>query len=130
MTWKIGEKSLCAQILLDEAIASLDVYDDPDTGVYDPPSPKEVMVHTGYARRAREWETLIGIRAGSKRGGPIDERADQIPDKTGPETADRSSDQFQMAAEDHRNSGLNLLFLLAQAYYKILECVISTASWC
>jgi len=35
-----------------------------------------------------------------------------------------------MPAEDRRNSGLNLLFLLAQAYYKILECVISTASWC
>lgn len=35
-----------------------------------------------------------------------------------------------MPAEDRRNSGLNLLFLLAQAYYKILECVTPTASWC
>jgi hypothetical protein len=35
-----------------------------------------------------------------------------------------------MPVEDRRNSSLNLLFLLAQAYYKILECVISTASLC
>jgi hypothetical protein len=35
-----------------------------------------------------------------------------------------------MTAEEMRNSALNLLFLLAQAYYEILESVISTASWC
>jgi hypothetical protein len=118
------------QILLDEAIAWLDVYVDPDTGVYDPPPTEELMVRAEYARRAREWETIIGMRTVSKRGSPIDEDADQIPDKASPETADRSSDQFQMAAEDRRNSGLNLLFLLAQAYYKILECVISTTGLC
>jgi hypothetical protein len=40
---------------------------------------------------------------------------------------DRSSDKFQMSAEDRRNSALNLLFLLAQTYYKILELVVSSA---
>jgi hypothetical protein len=40
------------------------------------------------------------------------------------------SGKFKMPAEDRRNSGLNLLFMLAQTYYTILENVISTATWC
>lgn len=36
----------------------------------------------------------------------------------------------EMPVEDRRVSGLILLMLLAQAYYKMLECVISMASWC
>jgi hypothetical protein len=35
-----------------------------------------------------------------------------------------------MSEEDRLNSALNLLFLLAQAYYKILECAIGMATWC
>jgi nucleotide-binding universal stress UspA family protein len=34
-----------------------------------------------------------------------------------------------MSPEDRLNSALNLLFLLAQAYYKILESVVSSATW-
>lgn len=37
---------------------------------------------------------------------------------------------LKMPVEDRRVSGLILLMLLAQAYYKMLECVISMASWC
>ncbi|MFW6106568.1 MAG: hypothetical protein ACOC8H_00235 [bacterium] len=37
---------------------------------------------------------------------------------------------LEMPVEDRRVSGLILLMLLAQAYYKMLECVISMASWC
>lgn len=35
----------------------------------------------------------------------------------------------EMSAEERRNSGLIVLLLLAQTYYKLLECSVSTASW-
>jgi hypothetical protein len=35
-----------------------------------------------------------------------------------------------MPPEDRRNSGLILLLLLAQAYYKLLECSTSMSDWC
>jgi len=35
-----------------------------------------------------------------------------------------------MPPDDRRNSGVILLMLLAQAYYKMLECTISVAAWC
>jgi hypothetical protein len=46
------------------------------------------------------------------------------------ETQPVKPEELQMPAEDLRVSGLVLLMLLAQAYYKMLECTISTASWC
>ena len=43
---------------------------------------------------------------------------------------DPTAEKFtQMPAEDRRNATLILLMLLAQAYYKMLECSISMASW-
>jgi hypothetical protein len=39
-------------------------------------------------------------------------------------------EEMRIPVEDRRVSGLILLLLLAQAYYKMLECVISMASWC
>jgi hypothetical protein len=116
------------QVFLEEAMDWLAVYGaDPDPGVYDPEPPKEMMIRAEYARRARDWEPRIVERTGGERNGPIEESTNQIPHL---EAADLSPDKLQMPVEDRRNSGLNLLFLLAQAYYKILECVISTASWC
>lgn len=42
-----------------------------------------------------------------------------------------SADQITgMPIEDRRNSGLLLLIMLAQAYYKMLECSTSISSWC
>lgn len=38
--------------------------------------------------------------------------------------------ESRMSPEDNRVSGLILLMLLAQAYYRLLECSISMASWC
>lgn len=35
-----------------------------------------------------------------------------------------------MSPEDRRNSGLQLLLLLAQVYYRLLECSTSMADWC
>jgi hypothetical protein len=116
------------QVLLEEALDWLAVYGaDPDPGVYDPPPPKGMMIRAEYARRARDWEPRIAEHAGDKRNAPTEERTNQIADL---EATNLSPDKLQMPAEDRRNSGVNLLFLLAQAYYKILECVISTASWC
>lgn len=116
------------QIFLNEALDQLDVYDDPDPGIYDPPPSKETMMRAEYARRARGWEFTILERAGN----PANKSTDKGngPNDAAAETTDRKPDELQMPVEDRRNSGLNLLFLLAQAYYKILECVISTASWC
>ena len=34
-----------------------------------------------------------------------------------------------MPADERRNSGLIILMMLAQAYYKILECTFSNESW-
>jgi hypothetical protein len=99
-----------AQILLEEAIDWLNVYDDPDPGVYDPSPPKYVLLLAQYAVRARKWEELLVDRIessdrnvtsdniDSNRNSP---KADEIP---------------KMTSEDMRNSGLILLMLLAQAY--------------
>jgi hypothetical protein len=43
--------------------------------------------------------------------------------------ADPTFERLGMSSEDRLNSALNLLFLLAQAYYKILESVVSSANW-
>lgn len=114
-----------AQILLDEALDWLDVYDDPDPGVYDPPLPKNVLLLAQYAMRARRWEQLLVERI---------ESGDQniIPDKTDSSNkkSPKPDDIPQMTSEDSQNSSLVLLMLLAQAYYKMLECTISMASWC
>jgi TIR domain len=37
--------------------------------------------------------------------------------------------QLQMSPEESRNAGLNLLMLLAQTYYKMLESTIAISSW-
>jgi Protein of unknown function (Hypoth_ymh) len=42
-----------------------------------------------------------------------------------PKTTKTEFDKLKMSAEDRQNSALNLLFLLAQTYYKILESVVS-----
>src|SRR5271165_3326819 len=47
------------QVLLEEALDWLAVYDDPDPGVYDPEPPKGMMIRAEYARRARDWEPRI-----------------------------------------------------------------------
>jgi hypothetical protein len=53
------------QVLLDEALSWLDLYDDPDPGIYDPPPTAVMMRLAQYARRASSWESLIASREGS-----------------------------------------------------------------
>jgi class 3 adenylate cyclase len=119
----IGSISVAEQVLLDESLDYLAVYDDPDPGIYDPPPSKHTMTLAEYALRAKKWEQLLRERPeviepnGTDDSGsaPTNAPTDELP---------------EMPAEDRRNSGLILLMLLAQAYYKMLECTISMASWC
>ncbi len=112
------------QILLDESLHWLAMYDDPDPGVYDQRPSKETLLLAQYAVRARKWEQLLRARTEASNGN-------ETPDPSDP--AHRNPPPMDylpgMAAEDRRNSGLILLMLLAQAYYRMLECTISMASW-
>jgi len=56
-----------------------------------------------------------------------DEGANEIPQSG---DAVLNPDKAEMPVDDRRNSALALLFLLAQAYHRILESVISKAAWC
>jgi len=58
------EVDLDEQILLDEAIDTLEIYDDPDPYVYDPPATYETLMCAEYARRAKRWDAMIVARAG------------------------------------------------------------------
>lgn len=112
------------QVLLDEMLDVLAVYDDPDPGIYDPkPSPGTLLL-AQYAVRARNWEELLRRRTeGSDRNGTPD-IGDSVHKNSSP-----TNQLPEMSPEDRRNSGLILLMLLAQAYYKMLECTVSMASW-
>jgi hypothetical protein len=119
------------QILLDEALDWLDIYDDPDPGVYDPPPTREMMTLAHYAQRARVWEAMIAARKGRHRGSSPPKDADRKQDDpTSAEPGQPEPALPKMSVEDRLNSALNLLFLLAQAYYKILECAVGMATWC
>jgi hypothetical protein len=125
------------QVLLDEALDCLRLYDDPDPGLYDPPPTKQMLELAQYALRARRWEQLLKERIAVAHDkatlgdGPITEQARSVEhEQSGLNKTLKTDDLLQMPAEDRRNSGLILLMLVAQAYYKILECTVSMASWC
>jgi hypothetical protein len=107
------------RILLDEAIDALLLYADPDSGVYDPPPAKGVIARAQYTFRAREWEGLLRRKT---------EQANQV--KVKPLEGDTEEPPFttdklpEMSAEDSRNMALNLLMLLTQAYYTLLESAV------
>ena len=56
------------QILIEEALGWLEVYDEPDPGLYDPQPPQEMLVRAQYAVRAKKWEESLG-----RTGLPLDE---------------------------------------------------------
>lgn len=113
------------QVLLDEALDWLAVYDDPDRGIYDPPPSKNIHLLAQYAVRAKKWEELL-IERGESCNENIAPHNSESTDNNSPTMAELR----EMSYEDQRNSGMILLLLLAQAYYKMLECTICTASWC
>jgi hypothetical protein len=47
------------RILFEEAIDELDLYDDPDPYIYDPPPSGETMLRAQFARRAQAWEVRV-----------------------------------------------------------------------
>ena len=120
-----GSFSVGERVLMDESLDSLLIYDDPDPGIYDPPPPAHIMTLAQYAVRAKKWEQLLRERIRN-----LEPNVD--PDKTeaAPENDSPTADLPVMPPEERRNSGLVLLMLLAQAYYKMLESSISMASWC
>ena len=113
------------QVLLDESLEGLDVYRDPDPGLYDLEPSKETLSLAQFTIRAQEWEELLKKRTKARDQNATLNTEDAV--HRDPATTDALP---EMSAEDRRNSGLILLMLLAQAYYKLLECTISMASWC
>jgi len=51
------------QILLEETLDDLQMYDDPDPGIYDPPPTQGMMDRARFARRATTWEEMIRARS-------------------------------------------------------------------
>jgi hypothetical protein len=68
-----GEVDPDDQILLDDALAWIDVYDHPDPGVFDEIPPADVLVRAAYARRAHDWEAMIAERKSREIGGRTEE---------------------------------------------------------
>lgn len=79
------EIELDEQIFLDEALDWLDMYDDPDPGIYDPPPTKEMMALAQYAQRARAWESMIAARKG---GHKNDSTANNAGETVKPQSRD------------------------------------------
>lgn len=50
------------QVLMDEALDDLSIYDDPDPGIYDPPPTREMLMRAQYALRAQRWEEMLKQR--------------------------------------------------------------------
>lgn len=113
------------QVLMDETLESLAIYDDPDPGIYDPPPLTHIFTLAQYAVRAKKWEELLRERIADLIPNADDEKSEATQEDDLP-----PDDLPAMPAEERRNSGLIVLMLLAQAYYKMLESSISMASWC
>lgn len=50
------------QVLLDEALDELIIYDDPDPGIYDPPPTRQTLFRAQCARRCQRWEEMLKSR--------------------------------------------------------------------
>jgi len=111
------------QVLLDESLDWLEVYDDPDPGVYDPEPSKAMVVRAQYGVRAREWEGLIKEKLSQSESGNGKDNVSR--DGTNPVSG---AEFKEMSVEDCRSAMLGLLMLLAQAYYRTLEAAISVAN--
>jgi len=54
------------QILMDESLQWLQVYDDPDAGVYDPQPTQGTLFRAQYAIRAERWGSIVRKRITSQ----------------------------------------------------------------
>jgi hypothetical protein len=73
--------------------------------------------------RAKKWEQLLRDRSEEHEVGESDKNVSDPKDSP-------PHDLPEMRPEERKVSGLTLLLLLSQAYYKMLESTISMASWC
>lgn len=119
----VDSKSTQDQVLLDESLECLEMYDDPDPGIYEPEPSRETMVLAQYKVRARVWEDLLLARNPRAEAGGTE----KAPGGNGAEPL-AGSGMEGMPAEDQRNAMLGLLMLLAQAYYRTLEAAVSMAN--
>lgn len=138
----VGSESVSEEILLGEALDELAMYDDPDPGIYDPPPSRCVLDRAEYSRRAGVWFDLLQRRV-RNRGRPESptEGADSQPPEPGHHTDGAAEDNGEfgdlpdfdkippMPEADRRNSGLLLLLMLAQTYYKLVESSVALATW-
>ena len=106
------------QILMDEAIESLALYDDPDRFIYDPPPSKHMINLAMWARRADKWEDALRAR-GESRIRASDPSSDQ---RSGSAKNDATTPgEAEISPEDRKNSGTgDSPSRLPQAYYKLL----------
>ena len=111
------------QVLLDESLGWLEVYDDPDPGVYDPEPDRKTMALAQYGVRARAWEKLLREAAAKANAAGEEKGA-----AGGGSEPLASAGMDGMSEEERRNVMLGLLMLLSQAYYRILESAIGMAS--
>jgi len=112
------------QVLLDETLQWLEVYDDPDPGIYDPAPGPETMRLAQYAVRARAWEELLRNKA--PQTGPSGRKEHGKAGSAGEPLAGAGAED--MPEEERRNAMLGLVMLLAQAYYRMLESAVGMAS--
>lgn len=98
------------QVLLMETLDALAIYNDPDRLIYDPPPSEHTHELAQLAERAETWAELLKKRPPAKataESGIGDGAAESI-----------------MPSDQRLNAGLNLLMLLAQCYYKLLESTV------
>lgn len=93
-----SDLGLADELLLDEAIDRLAMYDDPDPGVYDPRPTKEMLLRAQYAMRARAWEKMLVERRqrGKKNDGTNVSQDNPLP------TAEAALCALQRVVEKHR----------------------------
>jgi hypothetical protein len=112
------------RVLFGESLDWLDVYSDPDPGIYDPSPPKEMHLLAQYAVRAAKWEEMFrAIVEGFEAQYSRDDK-----DVSGSDFK-QAAEGLHMPPQEWRSAGLILLTQLAQTYYKLLECTISAAEW-
>ena len=110
------------QVFFAESLGWLEVYSEPDRHVYDPPPSEQVHLLAQYAVRAESWAAILKAKNATGDGtasGPASTPAGGAAQNGMPAMSD----------EDQRNSGLNLLLLLAQAYYAMLENTVSCSCY-
>ena len=92
------ELPLDEQILLDEALDRISLYDDPDPTVYDPMPSKAVLTRAQYAMRAKVWEDMLAGRR--QRGGQ--NAGATVGQYNHPQTVEEALCSLQRVVEKHR----------------------------